>query len=91
MCIIFPAGTPYGEEHSQMFRTVYDYQREIDVKILQGNRSDPAGLHDNAVLTKTRVTVKPRPAGQTKIKVRMHVDMDGCLTVTVVDDDKLGR
>lgn len=86
MEIIFPEGTPFATERVKTFYTAEDNQKEILVRVLQGNRDDPLGLHKNTELTRQTVRVPKKPRGKVAIDVRMHVDIDGCLTVTVVDD-----
>lgn len=62
------------------YTTVRNNQREIELNIYQG---DEYYAKNNIHLGKMSVKVKPRPAGEEKIKVRFTYDINGILDVDV--------
>lgn len=62
------------------YTTVRNNQREIELNIYQG---DEYYAKNNIHLGKMTVKVKPRPAGEEKIKVRFTYDINGILDVDV--------
>ncbi|MBO4998978.1 MAG: Hsp70 family protein [Lachnospira sp.] len=62
------------------YTTAHNNQREIELNIYQG---DEYYAKNNIHLGKMSVKVKPRPAGEEKIKVRFTYDINGILDVDV--------
>lgn len=72
--------------HCQRLYTLTDYQREIAVRIYQG---EEYYAKDNLYLGEVRIPVKPAPAGQEGIDVYFSYDINGILFVEVVNSQKV--
>lgn len=72
--------------HCQRLYTLSDYQREIVVRIYQG---EEYYARDNLYLGEVRIPVKPAPAGQEGIDVYFSYDINGILFVEVVNSQKV--
>jgi molecular chaperone DnaK len=82
---MIPANTPVPCSSTRPFTTIRDYQREIEVKVVQGER--PMGS-DNIAIGNFRLSgIKPAPRGETSINVTYSVDKNGILTVSARDND----
>lgn len=64
----------------QTFYTIYDHQREVVIRVYQGESSRVAG---NIQLGEVRVQVPPRQAGEEAVDVRFTYDINGLLEVEV--------
>ena len=65
------------------FVTTGDYQKEISVKIYQG---EEYYADDNIFLGEVRIDVVPKPAGQAWIEVQFTYDINGILHVAVENE-----
>jgi molecular chaperone DnaK len=82
---MIPSNTPVPCKMTRPFTTIKDYQSEIEVKVVQGER--PLGK-DNIVLGNFRLSgLKPAPRGEVSIDVTYSVDKNGILTVSAKDND----
>ena len=82
---MIPANTPVPCKATRPFTTIRDYQSEIEVKVVQGER--PLGT-DNIVLGHFTLSgIKPAPRGEVAIDVTYSVDKNGILTVSAKDND----
>ncbi len=82
---MIPANTKIPYTITKPFTTVKDYQREIVIKIVQGER--PIGSF-NELIGEFRLTnLKPGTRGSVKINVTYHIDRNGILKVTAKDAD----
>jgi molecular chaperone HscC len=62
------------------FSTVYDGQRQVEVKIYQG---ESRLVNDNVQLGKLEIPVPHRPAGEITVECRFTYDVDGLLEIDV--------
>ena len=62
------------------FSTVYDGQRQVEIKIYQG---ESRLVSDNVQLGKLEVPVPARPSGEITVECRFTYDVDGLLEVDV--------
>ncbi len=68
---------------TQVFSTAADDQREVEIHIVQGERSMAA---DNKSLGKFRLDgIPPAPRGEPQIEVTFDIDADGILHVSATD------
>ena len=82
---MIPANSRMPCSATRPFTTIRDYQKEIEVKAVQGDR--PMGS-DNIQLGKFILTgIKPAPRGEVSIDVTYRVDKNGILTVSARDRD----
>lgn len=72
--------------HCQRLVTLGDYQKEIVVRIYQG---EEYYARDNLFLGEVRIPVEPRPAGQEGIHVYFTYDINGILYVEVVNSQNV--
>ena len=82
---MIPANTPIPCSNTRPFTTIRDYQKEIEVKVVQGERTMGS---DNIQIGIFRLSgIKPAPRGEVSINVTYSVDKNGILTVTARDED----
>ncbi len=82
---MIPANTPVPCKLTRPFTTIKDYQSEIEVKVVQGER--PLGK-DNIVLGDFCLSgLKRAPRGEVSIDVTYSVDKNGILSVSAKDND----
>lgn len=72
--------------HCQRLVTLGDYQKEIVVRIYQG---EEYYARDNLFLGEVRIPVEPKPAGQEGIQVYFTYDINGILYVEVVNSQNV--
>ncbi len=72
--------------HCQHLVTLADYQKEILVRIYQGEEYYAS---DNLFLGEVRIPVEPKPAGQEGIDVYFTYDINGILFVEVVNSQNV--
>ncbi|WP_010140726.1 Hsp70 family protein [Oceanicola sp. S124] len=77
---ILERNTILPASRSQVFSTIQDNQRLIEVKIYQG---ESAIASENILLGELEVDVPPAPAGMQSIEVRFTYDVSGLLAVDV--------
>ncbi|MFN3424397.1 MAG: Hsp70 family protein [Novosphingobium meiothermophilum] len=77
---IIERNTPVPVSRSGEFSTMGDNQKQIEVKIYQGEAREVSG---NVFLGQLKVPVPPRPAGEVFIDVRFSYDSSGLLEVDV--------
>ncbi|MFY7838093.1 MAG: Hsp70 family protein [Novosphingobium sp.] len=77
---IIERNTPVPVSRSGVFSTMGDGQKQIEVKIYQGEAREVSG---NVHLGQLKVPVPPRPAGEVSIDVRFSYDSSGLLEVDV--------
>ena len=77
---IIERNTVIPTSRSEQFYTMHDGQKEIDVKIFQG---ESRNTRDNVYLGHLEVKVPPKPAGEESIDVRFTYDVNGILEVEV--------
>ena len=77
---IIERNTVIPTSRAETFYTLHDDQKEIDVKIFQG---EARNTKDNVFLGSLEIKVPPRPAGEESIDVRFTYDVNGILEVEV--------
>ncbi|MCS6998844.1 MAG: molecular chaperone DnaK [Aquificaceae bacterium] len=83
MTVLIPRNTPIPYRKCETFTTASDYQTEVEVHVLQGERPM---ARDNKSLGKFYLTgIPPAPRGVPKIEVCFDIDVDGILHVTARD------
>jgi molecular chaperone DnaK len=83
MTVLIPRNTPIPYKKCETFTTAADYQTEVEIHVLQGER--PLAK-DNKSLGKFYLTgIPPAPRGVPKIEVCFDIDVDGILHVTAKD------
>jgi len=83
MTVMIPRNTPIPYKKCATFTTAADYQTEVEIHVLQGERSL---AKDNKSLGKFYLTgIPPAPRGVPKIEVCFDIDVDGILHVTAKD------
>ena len=83
MTVLIPRNTPIPYRKCEIFTTAADYQTEVEIHVLQGER--PLAK-DNKSLGKFYLTgIPPAPRGVPKIEVCFDIDADGILHVTAKD------
>ncbi|MFN3814348.1 MAG: Hsp70 family protein, partial [Aquificaceae bacterium] len=81
--ILIPRNTPIPYKKCETFTTASDYQTEVEVHVLQGERQM---AKDNKSLGKFYLTgIPPAPRGVPKIEVCFDIDVDGILHVSAKD------
>jgi len=71
--------------HSQVFTTVFPYQRSVEINVLQGERPM---ARDNKSIGKFKLNgIKAAPAGIPQIEVTFDIDVNGILKVSAKDLD----
>jgi molecular chaperone DnaK len=83
MTVLIPRNTPIPYRKCEIFTTAADYQTEVEIHVLQGER--PLAK-DNKSLGRFYLTgIPPAPRGVPKIEVCFDIDVDGILHVTARD------
>ncbi len=83
MTTLIPRNTPIPYKKCEVFTTASDYQTEVEIHVLQGERPM---AKDNKSLGKFFLTgIPPAPRGVPKIEVCFDIDADGILHVTAKD------
>lgn len=83
MTVLIPRNTPIPYKKCEVFTTASDYQTEVEIHVLQGERPM---AKDNKSLGKFYLTgIPPAPRGVPKIEVCFDIDVDGILHVTAKD------
>ncbi|MGV3512125.1 MAG: Hsp70 family protein [Novosphingobium sp.] len=77
---IIERNTPVPVSRSGLYSTIGDNQKQIEVKIYQGEAREVSG---NVHLGQIKVPVPARPAGEVSIDVRFSYDSSGLLEVDV--------
>ena len=77
---IIERNTVIPTSRAETFYTLHDDQKEIDVKIFQG---EARNTKDNVFLGNIEIKVPPKPAGEESIDVRFTYDVNGILEVEV--------
>ena len=77
---IIERNTVIPVSRSERFWTMHDGQKEIDVKIFQG---EARNTRDNVFLGNLEVNVPPKPAGEESVDIRFTYDVNGILEVEV--------
>ncbi len=83
MTVLIPRNTPIPYRKCEIFTTASDYQTEVEIHVLQGERPM---AKDNKSLGRFYLTgIPPAPRGVPKIEVCFDIDVDGILHVTAKD------
>ncbi len=80
---MIPANTKVPCNVTRPFTTIKDYQKEIEIKIVQGER--PMGSDNSLLGNFILQNIKPAPRGKARIDVTYKVDKNGILQVSAVD------
>ena len=82
MNVIIPRNTTIPVKRGEAFTTVADYQKEVLIHVLQGEREKAA---DNWSLGRFTLEFEPQPKGVAKVGVQFEIDADGILNVLARD------
>jgi Fe-S protein assembly chaperone HscA len=82
MSPIITRNTPIPTVARESFTTFVDNQTAVDIHVLQGERER---VLDNRSLSRFKLRVEPRPAGDARVEVSFMVDADGILQVSARD------
>ena len=82
MNVIIPRNTTIPVKRGEAFTTVADYQKEVLIHVLQGEREKAA---DNWSLGRFTLESEPQPKGVAKVGVQFEIDADGILHVLARD------
>ena len=82
MNVIIPRNTTIPVKRGEAFTTVADYQKEVLIHVLQGEREKAA---DNWSLGRFTLEFEPQPKGIAKVGVQFEIDSDGILNVLARD------
>lgn len=82
MNVIIPRNTTIPVKRGEAFTTVADYQKEVLIHVLQGEREKAA---DNWSLGRFTLEFEPQPKGVAKMGVQFEIDADGILHVLARD------
>ena len=82
MNVIIPRNTTIPVKRGEAFTTVADYQKEVLIHVLQGEREKAA---DNWSLGQFTLEFEPQPKGVAKVGVQFEIDADGILHVLARD------
>ena len=82
MNVIIPRNTTIPVKRGEAFTTVADYQKEVLIHVLQGEREKAS---DNWSLGRFTLEFKPQPKGVAKVGVQFEIDADGILHVLARD------
>ena len=82
MNVIIPRNTTIPVKRGEVFTTVADYQKEVLIHVLQGEREKAT---DNWSLGRFTLEFEPQPKGVAKVGVQFEIDADGILNVLARD------
>ena len=82
MNVLIPRNTTIPVKRGEAFTTVADYQKEVLIHVLQGEREKAA---DNWSLGRFTLEFEPQPKGVAKVCVQFEIDADGILHVLARD------
>ena len=83
MTKLIERNTTIPTQKAEVFTTAADGQTEVEVHVLQGERSM---AHDNRSLGRFRLTgIPPAPRGVPQVEVTFNIDVNGILNVTAKD------
>ena len=82
MNVLIPRNTTIPVKRGEAFTTVADYQKEVLIHVLQGEREKAA---DNWSLGRFTLEFEPQPKGVAKVGVQFEIDADGILHVLARD------
>lgn len=80
---MIPANTKLPCNVTRPFTTIKDYQKEIEIKIVQGER--PMGSDNSLLGNFILQNIEPLPRGKARIDVTYKVDRNGILHVSAID------
>ncbi|HEX3026074.1 MAG TPA: Hsp70 family protein, partial [Clostridia bacterium] len=78
---IIDRNTPIPVSRAEICTTVSDYQRQIRLKVYQG---ESRRVENNIMIGSLEIPIPPAPAGEMPIDVRFTYDVNGLLEVEVV-------
>src|SRR6202012_5967061 len=82
MNVIIPRNSTIPLKAGEMFTTAVDYQKEMLIHVLQGERER---ARDNWSLGKFTIDFEPLPKGAARVGVQFEIDADGILHVLARD------
>ena len=82
MNVIIPRNTTIPVKRGEAFTTVADYQKDVLIHVLQGERER---VPDNWSLGRFTLEFEPQPKGMAKVGVQFEIDADGILNVLARD------
>jgi len=82
MNVIVPRNTTIPVKRGEAFTTVADYQKDVLIHVLQGEREKAS---DNWSLGRFTLEFEPQPKGVAKVGVQFEIDADGILHVLARD------
>ena len=82
MTRLIDANTTIPTKKSEIFTTAVDNQPEVEIHVLQGERSQ---AKDNKSIGRFKLEVAPAPRQTPQIEVTFDLDANGILNVTAVD------
>ena len=82
MNVIIPRNTTIPVKRGEAFTTVADYQKDVLIHVLQGERER---VPDNWSLGRFTLEFEPQPKGIAKVGVQFEIDADGILNVLARD------
>ena len=83
MDVVIPKNATIPCSETKMYTTSEDYEKEIKIKVLQGN---DANSKNNSVIGEfTLAGFEPKKKGETMIEVTFAVDDNGIITITAQD------
>ncbi len=83
MTVLIPRNTPIPYKKCETFTTAGDYQTEVEIHVLQGER--PLAKDNKSLGRFYLAGIPPAPRGVPKIEVCFDIDVDGILHVTAKD------
>jgi len=83
MTALIPRNTYIPTKKSQVFSTAADGQREVEVKVLQGER--PLAAQNKKLGSFNMVGIPPAPKGVPQIEVTFDIDANGIVNVHAKD------
>jgi molecular chaperone DnaK len=81
--VLIPRNTNIPYKKSQVFSTAVDGQREVEVKVLQGER--PLAAQNKKLGSFNMVGIPPAPKGVPQIEVTFDIDANGIVNVHAKD------